>query len=48
MPYIEIDVQDGRNTEWAVVKVFQFYDMPWEITQLVCGRPDGTKGLWAW
>ena len=45
MPYIEVDVQDGRNTEWAVVKIFQSYDMPKEITQIVCGKPDGTKGL---
>ena len=45
MPYIEIDVQEGRNTDWAVVKVFQAYEESREITRVVCGRPDGTKGL---
>jgi len=45
MPYIELDVQAGRNTDWAVVKVFQAYENPREVTRIVCGRPDGTTGL---
>ena len=44
MPYIEIDVQEGPNTGWAVVKVFQAYEEPREITRLVCGRPNGAEG----
>ena len=45
MPFIEVDIQPGRNTDWAVVKVFQAEEEPWEVTRVVCGRPDGTSGL---
>ena len=45
MPYIEVDVQAGRNTDWAVVKMFQAHEEPREVTRVVCGLPDGTTGL---
>ena len=45
MAYIELDVQAGRNTDWEVVKVFQTYELPREVTRIVCGQPDGTTGL---
>lgn len=43
-PFIEIDVEAGPNTEWAVVKVFQALEEPWELSRVDSARPDGTVG----
>lgn len=42
--FIEIDVEPGRNTEWAVVKVFQAREEPRAVSRVVSMRPDGTVG----
>ena len=44
MPFIEVDVQAGPNTDWAVVKMFEAKEEPREVTSVVCRRPDGTTG----
>ena len=43
-PYIEIDIEPGPNTEWAVVKVFQAREEPTELSRVVSMRPDGSIG----
>ena len=43
-PFIEIDIEPGPNTEWAVVKVFQAREEPWEVSRIDSARPDGAIG----
>ncbi len=45
MPFIEVDVEAGPNTDWAVVKMFEAQEKPREVTRVVCGLPDGSTGL---
>ena len=37
--YIEIDVEPGPNTDWAVVKVFQAREAPREVSRVHAARP---------
>ena len=39
--YIEIDVEPGPNTDWAVVKVFQAREAPREVSRVHAARPGG-------
>ncbi len=43
-PYIEVDVEAGENSPWAVVKMFQADDEPREVSQVTTLRPDGSTG----
>ena len=43
-PYIEVDVEAGDNSPWAVVKMFQANDEPREVSQVTTLRPDGSTG----
>ena len=45
MAFIEVDVQSGPNTDWAVVKMFEAKEEAREVTRVACGRPDGTTGV---
>ena len=44
MTYIEVDVESGPNSSWAVVKIFQATDVAKEITWVSTMRPDGSVG----
>jgi hypothetical protein len=32
MHYVEVDVSSGPNTDWAVVKMFESIEEPWDVT----------------
>ena len=44
MPFIEVDVESGENSDMSLVRMFDATEDPWEITWVVALRRDGTEG----
>ena len=44
--YIEVDVEDGPNSDWSLVKVFESQERPYEVTRVTASRPGSSPELW--
>lgn len=44
--YIEVDVEDGPNCDWSLVKMFESKERPYEITRVMASRPGSPLELW--
>jgi hypothetical protein len=44
--YIEVDVEDGPNCDWSLVKVFESKERPYEVTRVTASRPGASPQLW--
>ena len=44
MPFIEVDVESGENSDMSLVRMFDATEDPREITWVVALRRDGTEG----
>ena len=44
MPFIEVDVDAGENSDLSLSRIFDAREAPYEITRLVTMRRDGSDG----
>ncbi len=45
MPFIEIEVDDGVNSDMSLSRVFETREEPYPISSVEALRPDGSDGL---
>jgi hypothetical protein len=44
MPFIEVEVDAGENSDMSLMRVFDAREEPYAVTSLVAPRRDGTEG----
>jgi len=44
MPYIEVEVEAGDNSDMSLVRMFDARENPYQVTWVVTVRRDGTEG----
>jgi hypothetical protein len=45
MPFIEVEVEAGANSDMSLLRMFDAREEPREVTQVFVLRRDGTEGL---
>lgn len=45
MPFIEVEVEAGENSDMSLLRMFDAREEPREVTQVFALRRDGTEGL---